>query len=59
MLVLIQSLNLKQDIRLYDHYILALNVYMMRMMVMEDEMVEGVQQILYQLPLMQYLLNLL
>ena len=59
LLVLIQTFNIKRDIRSYDHGILALNVYMMRVMVMEDEIVEGVQQTLYQLLFMQYLLYVL
>ena len=41
MLVLIQPFNFKYDIGSYGHYILPLNVYM-RMIVMEDQMLEGV-----------------
>jgi len=49
MLVLIQLFLIKQDIMCYNHDILALNVYMMLMMELEDEEVVREQQTLYQL----------
>ena len=58
MLVLIQLLINKQDIMSYDD-ILTLNECMMVVMRLVMERVEGVQQTLYQLLFVQYLLYLL
>ena len=59
MLGLIQSFINKQDITLCNHDILALNVYRIMVMRLVMERVEGVQQTLYQLLFVQYLLFLL
>ena len=53
MLFMIQLFNIKQDIMSYDHDILTLNVGMMVVMELEDDMVERVQQSLYQLLFVQ------